>query len=169
MLLSYNGHNAIQHSLRGSRIDFNSVDGEKILLPYDCAELLTDAQAIIFELVAKHDPTHAIYYTAAELPEMLESVQFYIGLNVQPVTQQERFLRGISDASPCRLNLYADIETKWKAKRRYQIKTDCTQTEADTVALLYQVDGRQGLNTEPRAAIGEWIRAWLTGRNKATA
>jgi hypothetical protein len=158
-----------QHSIRGSHIDFNSIDSERVLLPYNSADLLKDAQNILFEHIARDDPTHSIYYTADNLPEMLSSVQFYIGLNIQPPTQQERYRHGRTDVSPCRLSLYADIETKWRPERRYQISVNNTQTEADTIALLFQVDGRPGLDTEPRAIIGEWIREWLRGQSKEAA
>ena len=68
------------------------------------------------------------------------------------------------------MSLYADITTEREAEpTRHKIAIDATQDEADTIAMLYQLDGMRGLETETRAVISEWLQKYMIERNAITA
>jgi hypothetical protein len=164
MLLINQNRTKAQHDLTCSEITFHSVNTERALLPYSSAELLTDAQQAIFEHISKADPEHTIYYTAADLPTMISDIQFYIGVNVQPEKNFERYERGIG-IEPLRLNLYADVKTVWDTKpRRYQILIDNNHNNhviANTVALMYKIKGFGGLHPEVKKVYDRRITAYF--------
>jgi len=166
LLQSKNREIQVNHAIEGSKVNTTSASRTKILLPYDADSILNDTKAILLDLVAenaaKSGNSHhlaALQPDGADVDTVLDSVEFYIGVNVQPPNIQERYKRENNGVEACRLMLYVDIKTKWNTKSiRYQIPTKSQIAEAEALVLLFEVDGRRGLDTERSAVYGEWIQ-----------
>jgi len=168
MTINYKGI-TVNHSIKGSTINYTSADGNKILLPYNSVDLLTDTAEIIAAIIAEANTAQTPSHDTAETSTTAHSVQFYLSLNIQPPHIQERYKRGIG-ITPCRLSLYTDITTERGTKpTRHKIVIDATQDEADTIAIMYMADGLRGLEPEPRAAISEWLQKYIAERNDTAA
>ena len=167
MTINYNNV-TVNHAIKGSKIDYISVDSNKILLPYNSVDLLTDTAEIIAAIITEANTAQTLSHDTTDPSTTAHSVQFFIALNIQPPHIQERYKRGIG-VTPCRLNLYADITTERDTKPiRHKIAIDATQDEADTIAMLYQLDGMRGLETETHAVISEWLQKYIAERNAIT-
>ena len=89
------------------------------MLPYTAPELLADTQAALFDLITAdaENSGNGRYLTAVppdtvDPSPLIDSIRFYISLNMQPPNIQERYRRGMLSASPCRITLYAVVEAK---------------------------------------------------------
>jgi len=68
---------------KGSKMDYTSADGNKILLPYNSADLLTDTAEIIAAIIAETNTAPTPNHNTAETSITAHSVQFYISLNIR--------------------------------------------------------------------------------------